>query len=65
VVKIWIDALVDNDIPISGDFTLAKVLSTEKEVSLWQRANLPGDEFSTENAINITNTIIPPLIIDP
>ncbi|KAL6598153.1 dynein heavy chain and region D6 of dynein motor-domain-containing protein [Neocallimastix sp. 'constans'] len=59
MVKRWAE---NNDIK---NFSLRKIISTDKEQLLWRAEGLPYDELSIDNAIIIKMSDTYPLIIDP
>nr|XP_054750956.1 dynein axonemal heavy chain 3-like isoform X12 [Lytechinus pictus] len=64
-LKDWYDMCVEKDIPVSSVFSLSATLGDPVKVRDWQLAGLPVDNFSTDNALIVTNANRWPLMIDP
>ncbi|KRX08296.1 P-loop containing nucleoside triphosphate hydrolase [Pseudocohnilembus persalinus] len=63
--KQWYDQLVEKQIPISENYTLADTMETPINIRDWQLQGLPNDSFSVENAVIATKADRWPLMIDP
>ncbi len=61
----WKQDLLDKDIPLSADFRIEKLLTSEVEISKWASEGLPGDELSIQNGILTTKASRFPICIDP
>jgi dynein heavy chain len=53
------------NIPVSEDFRLESLLTSDVEISGWASEGLPGDELSVQNGILTTQASRWPLCIDP
>lgn len=56
---------LDENVPMSPDWTLVGFLTDKTTVREWNLQGLPTDLFSTENGVIITRANRWPLIIDP
>ncbi|XP_071815449.1 dynein axonemal heavy chain 3-like isoform X3 [Apostichopus japonicus] len=61
----WFGLCKAKDIPVSDVFSLSATLGDPVRVREWQLAGLPVDNFSTDNALIVTNANRWPLMIDP
>ena len=61
----WFSFIKNQNLLISENFSLIKVLSDDLTVREWQLNSLPSDKLSVENAILVTKTFRRPLMIDP
>ncbi|XP_071486244.1 dynein axonemal heavy chain 3-like [Diadema antillarum] len=64
-LKEWYDMCEERDIPVSSVFSLSATLGDPVKIRDWQLAGLPVDNFSTDNALIVTNANRWPLMIDP
>ena len=71
VVKLWLEAAIELDVPISDNYSLVKTLADPMQVRDWQIHSLPTDSTSSENAVlciascESTKLSRWPLMIDP
>ena len=65
MLKKWIEFINKEKVDISNEFSLSKIFSDDMTVRGWRLNGLPGDEFSTQNAILMNNSEKWPLLIDP
>ena len=61
----WLNDCKTRGIPLSEDFTIEELLTTDVETSQWASEGLPGDEHSIQNGILTTRASRWPLCIDP
>ena len=61
----WIRFCTQNNIPISSDLSLERILTDPVTVREWNLNGLPADKLSIENGIYTTNAKRWPLLIDP
>ena len=61
----WKSDLVSKEVPVTEDFKVEKLMTTDVEQSLWAQEGLPGDELSIQNGILTTKGSRFPLCIDP
>ena len=61
----WIERCSELKIPVSEDFSVIDILSTNYEIREWNTYGLPRDNVSTENAVLVTRGRRWPLMIDP
>jgi len=61
----WEPDLHEREVPLSQDFGVEKLLTTDVEVQKWSGEGLPGDDHSIQNGILTTNCSRFPLCIDP
>ena len=61
----WTKRCQELTIPVSEDFSLARILSEEVQIREWQENGLPADLLSVDNGIFVFNCRRWPLIIDP
>ncbi|KAJ8047551.1 Dynein heavy chain 3, axonemal [Holothuria leucospilota] len=61
----WYELCKEKNIPVSDVFSLSSTLGDPVKVREWQLAGLPVDNFSTDNALIVTNANRWPLMIDP
>ena len=61
----WLEDLKKREVPVSGDFSLQALLTTDVEVAQWGSEGLPPDELSVQNGILTTQASSFPLCIDP
>lgn len=61
----WIRFCTKNNIPISNDISLERILTDPVTVREWNINGLPADNLSVENGIFTTNAKRWPLLIDP
>jgi len=54
IYKHWFENIKLIEIPVSDDFRLEKILTTDVEISTWASEGLPGDELSVQNGILTT-----------
>ncbi|XP_033642613.1 dynein heavy chain 3, axonemal-like [Asterias rubens] len=64
-LKDWYRLCKEKDIPVSDVFSLSATLGDPVKIRDWQLAGLPVDNFSTDNALIVTNANRWPLMIDP
>jgi dynein heavy chain, axonemal len=65
VTESWIGLLGERSVPRSEHFSLAEVLGSPVKIREWMIAGLPGDSFSVDNGIVVSNSRRWPLCIDP
>jgi len=65
ILREWIKNCKSLNIPVSDDFSMAKILAEEVQIREWQEHGLPADQLSVDNGILIFNARRFPLIIDP
>ncbi|XP_034231069.1 dynein heavy chain 2, axonemal [Thrips palmi] len=65
LTDIWKKSMLDENVPMSPDWTLVGFLTDKTTVREWNLQGLPTDLFSTENGVIITRANRWPLIIDP
>lgn len=65
MLNAWIQDCQTEEIPVSSDFSLQRVLAEEVQIREWQEHGLPADNLSIDNGIFIFNCRRWPLIIDP
>ncbi|TPX31992.1 hypothetical protein SmJEL517_g04802 [Synchytrium microbalum] len=61
----WLKDLRSRGVPISKNFKVEKLLTTDVEMSKWAQEGLPSDELSIQNGILTTKASRFPLCIDP
>eukprot|EP00919_Chromeraceae_sp_WS-2016_P072391 GHVR01171232.1.p1 GENE.GHVR01171232.1~~GHVR01171232.1.p1 ORF type:complete len:2780 (-),score=639.98 GHVR01171232.1:32-7840(-) len=61
----WLKDVKDRNIPLSDNFRLDTLLTSDVEVALWAGQGLPSDELSVQNGILTTRASRWPLCIDP
>jgi len=61
----WKVDLVSKKVPVSKEFTVESIMTTEVEQSVWAQEGLPSDELSIQNGILTTKSNKFPLCIDP
>ncbi|GIQ82468.1 dynein heavy chain, partial [Kipferlia bialata] len=61
----WHKDLMTRGLPVTEDFTLQELLTSDVEISSWAADGLPTDDLSIQNAILITSAARWPLVIDP
>lgn len=61
----WLPDLRLKEIPVSSDFSLQGLLTSEVEIAQWGSEGLPPDELSVQNGILTTQASSFPLCIDP
>lgn len=61
----WIRFCTQNNIPISNNISLERILTDPVTVREWNLNGLPADKLSIENGIYTTNAKRWPLLIDP
>ena len=61
----WIRFCTQNNIPISNNLSLERILTDPVTVKEWNLNGLPADKLSIENGIYTTNAKRWPLLIDP
>ncbi|XP_022099330.1 dynein heavy chain 3, axonemal-like isoform X3 [Acanthaster planci] len=64
-LKDWYALCKEKEIPVSDVFSLSATLGDPVKIRDWQLAGLPVDNFSTDNALIVTNANRWPLMIDP
>jgi dynein heavy chain len=64
-IELWKNLIIENNIGISSDFSLDKVLSDPVTIRNWNIANLPSDTVSIQNGIMLFNNPKYSLLIDP
>ena len=64
-IEKWMNLVKSNEILISHDFSLQKILGDQMKIRDWTLARLPDDRFSTDNAIIMEQSSRWPLMIDP
>jgi len=62
---VWIPDVRERQIPLSEDFRIESLLTSDVEVQKWNGEGLPGDDHSIQNGILTTNCSRFPLCIDP
>jgi len=65
IYKHWLLDVQEKGIPLSENFKLESLLTTDVEISQWASQGLPGDELSIQNGILTTRASRWPLCIDP
>ena len=65
MVSKWVGRFKEQEIPVSSNFTLQRILAEEVTIWEWQEAGLPADNLSVDNGIFVFNCRRWPLIIDP
>jgi dynein heavy chain len=65
VYEDWLSDIQGKKIPITENFKLEPLLSTEVEIAAWAGQQLPQDELSIQNGILTTRAPRWPLCIDP
>ncbi|CAD7947894.1 unnamed protein product [Amoebophrya sp. A25] len=65
VYKDWFGFIDSNKIPISPQYRLETLLTTEVEVAAWNGFGLPADELSVQNGILVARSARYPLCVDP
>ena len=63
--ELWIRFCTQNNIPISSNLSLERILTDPVTVREWNLNGLPADKLSIENGIYTTNAKRWPLLIDP
>lgn len=61
----FLEDVKERGIPLSSDFTLEKLLTTDSTVQFWVSKGLPADDHSVQNGILTTKGSRFPLCIDP
>jgi dynein heavy chain len=61
----WIGHIRELQIPLTDDFHLKKLMTSDVECSKWASEGLPQDDLSIQNGILTTNSTRWPLCIDP
>jgi len=61
----WIPDVKEKEIPLSDDFAIDKLLTSDVEIAKWASEGLPGDELSIQNGILTESSSRWPLCIDP
>nr|CAH7757603.1 unnamed protein product [Callosobruchus chinensis] len=61
----WEEKFIENNIPLTENFSLITVLADPYDIRMWNSCGLPRDKVSTENAILVTQAGRWPLMIDP
>lgn len=61
----WIGHIRELEIPLTEDFHLKKLMTSDVECSKWASEGLPQDDLSIQNGILTTNSTRWPLCIDP
>jgi dynein heavy chain len=65
IIAQWTKRCKELKIPISGKYKIQKILADDALIREWEKAGLPSDQLSKDNAILINNCSRWPLIIDP
>ncbi|XP_027269695.1 dynein heavy chain 10, axonemal isoform X2 [Cricetulus griseus] len=65
VNNVWLNDILERDIPLSQPFRLENLLTDDVEISRWGSQGLPPDELSVQNGILTTRASRFPLCIDP
>ncbi|XP_044753245.1 dynein axonemal heavy chain 2 [Coccinella septempunctata] len=65
LMKLWIDEVMNQEIPCNNDFNIINFLTDPTLVREWNSQGLPADSFSTENGIIVAKSSRWPLLIDP
>ncbi|KAI3386976.1 hypothetical protein SNEBB_002464 [Seison nebaliae] len=63
--EVWLKDIKSRKIPMSEDFTLEHLLTSEVEISRWTSEGLPPDDLSVQNGILTTQCSRFPYCIDP
>ncbi|KAI9188096.1 hypothetical protein H9P43_002487 [Blastocladiella emersonii ATCC 22665] len=61
----WMQDLVNRNVPLTKQFSVSRMMTTEVELSRWASEGLPADELSIQNGILTTRGSRYPLCIDP
>ncbi|KAI9223372.1 dynein heavy chain and region D6 of dynein motor-domain-containing protein [Blastocladiella britannica] len=61
----WMVDLVQRNVPLTKEFTVSRLMTTEVELSRWASEGLPADELSVQNGILTTRGSRYPLCVDP
>jgi len=61
----WKEKIETNRIPITPDFKIETLLTSDVEIAIWNGFGLPSDELSVQNGILVTRSSRYPLCIDP
>jgi dynein heavy chain len=61
----WYKDLSSRGIPLSSDFRIEKLMTSDVEISKWASEGLPQDELSIQNGILTTKAARFPVCIDP
>ncbi|ORZ35435.1 dynein heavy chain and region D6 of dynein motor-domain-containing protein [Catenaria anguillulae PL171] len=61
----WMKDLVERSIPLTKQFTVTRLMTTEVELSKWVSEGLPADELSIQNGVLTVRGSRYPLCIDP
>uniref|UniRef100_A0A8C4TE89 Dynein axonemal heavy chain 10 n=1 Tax=Erpetoichthys calabaricus TaxID=27687 RepID=A0A8C4TE89_ERPCA len=65
VYQVWLQDVMDREIPVSKPFRIENLLTDDVEISRWGSEGLPPDELSVQNGILTTRASRFPLCIDP
>jgi dynein heavy chain len=63
--KEWREKIAEQDIPLTENITMSKVLGDEVTIRMWGIAGLPSDKLSVENGIIMFKSRRWPLMIGP
>lgn len=61
----WLEDVRTKSLPVSPEFRLEDLLTTEVETTMWASSGLPSDELSIQNGILTMRSSRYPLCIDP
>jgi dynein heavy chain len=65
VDKLWLDDIISKALPVSENFDIENILTTDVQKSQWAYEGLPSDKISVQNGILTTYASRFPLCIDP
>eukprot|EP00899_Mesostigma_viride_P018540 jgi/Mesvir1/26688/Mv20468-RA.1 len=65
VYEIWYKDIKEKGVPVSDNFHLGALLTSDVELSQWASEGLPSDELSVQNGILTNRSSRFPLCIDP